>query len=189
MENMTWYQKVPNINKVDVEDLKFVFYQAEKMVDDTIKNFDSITSKSNSVVTIITTILIALVGYFFVNYSYKGTYDIGLSVVFLSICYFTYPTYLISKNIISMGYATIGSNPEKLISNQIFTDEKIKSKDTHRTILLSEIIDYKRRIEDNIKWNNNRTINLDKSVKSLLYYPFFAIIAYLFSLLLSLSLF
>lgn len=188
MEKLQWYQKIENINNISEEDLKFIFCQAEKSVDDSIKNFDSITSKSNNVVTIIATILTALVGYFFVNYSYKGTYDVQLSVVFISICYFAYPTYLISKNIISMGYATIGSNPEKLISNKIFTNDKIKSKDTHRTMLLSEIIDYKKRIEDNIIWNTQRTINLDKTMKLLIIYPFFAIIAYFFCILLSLAL-
>lgn len=185
MENLQWYQKIENINNINEEDLKFIFGQAEKIVDDSIKNFDSITSKSNSVVAIIAAILTALVGYFFVNYSYKGTYDVQLSVVFLSVCYFTYPTYLISKNIISMGYHTIGSNPEKLISNKIFTSDKIKSNDTHRTMLLSEIIDYQRRIKDNVVWNTQRTINLDKSIKLLLIYPFVAIIAYFFCVLLS----
>lgn len=188
MENLQWYEKVEDINKICVEDLKFIFYQAEKMVDDTVKNFDSITSKSNNLVTILTTIQTALVGYFFSNFSHKGNYDIGLSSVFICICYFSYPTYLISKNIISMGYATIGSNPLQLMSNEIFTSKAMKNNDTHRIMLLSEVIDYKKRIENNIFWNNKRINNLNKSIKLLLLFPFFAIIAYFFCVLLSFAL-
>jgi hypothetical protein len=184
-EDLPWYKQIPNINLINEEDLKFIFSQAEKLLDDTTKNFDSTTAKSNNIVAVVTTILTALTSYFFLNFSYQGTYNIEVTIASLSIIYFAFPTFFIFKNILSTGYCTIGSRPDKLISNLIFSDDTIKNKDTHRTMLLSEIIDYKRRIEDNIYWNRERTINLDRSIKFVLFYPFVIIIAYFFCILIS----
>jgi hypothetical protein len=52
-----------DINRVSLEDVKFVFSQAEKRLDDTVKTGESIASKTMSMITLMAGVLIALSGY------------------------------------------------------------------------------------------------------------------------------
>ncbi len=188
-ENEKWYNNIPNIHKIKEKDLQFIFAQSEKALDDSIKNFDSTTNKSINVVAVIVALLSTLIGYFSINFSIRGTFDIILSATFIIIVYLFYPAFLISKNILSTGYYTIGSNPETLISNSIFSNENINSKVESTTMILSEIISYNKRINTNIEINSKRIVYLDRTVKALLYLPAIGIITYAFLVLISFLLF
>ena len=52
-----------DVNRVSLEDVKFVFSQAEKRLDDTVKTGESIASKTMSMITLMAGVLIALSGY------------------------------------------------------------------------------------------------------------------------------
>jgi len=57
-----------DVNRVSLEDVKFIFSQAEKRLDDTVKTGESIASKTMSMITVMTGVLIALSGYTISNW-------------------------------------------------------------------------------------------------------------------------
>ena len=52
-----------DVTRVSLEDVRFVFSQAEKRLDDTAKTGESIASKTMSMMTLMAGVLIALSGY------------------------------------------------------------------------------------------------------------------------------
>ena len=57
-----------DVNRVSLEDVKFIFSQAGKRLDDTVKTGESIASKTMSMITVMTGVLIALSGYTISNW-------------------------------------------------------------------------------------------------------------------------
>jgi hypothetical protein len=58
-----------DVNLVTLEDVKLIFSQAEKRLDDTVKTGESIASKTMTMVGLLTGVLIALCGYTISNWN------------------------------------------------------------------------------------------------------------------------
>ena len=58
-----------DVDRVSLEDVKFIFSQAEKRLDDTVKTGESIASKTMSMITLLAGVLIALSGYMISNWN------------------------------------------------------------------------------------------------------------------------
>lgn len=115
-----WLPAISDVSHVSLDDGKFIFAQAEKMLDDTIKVYDATTTKSLSVLTIINVILVAQVGFFFKDFSIAGTFDPKLATILLGCAYLMYNTFFLVKNVRPNTYKMMGSHPEKLFVNEFF---------------------------------------------------------------------
>jgi hypothetical protein len=57
-----------DVDRVSLEDVKLIFSQAEKRLDDTVKTGENIASKTMSMITLMAGVLVALSGFMIANW-------------------------------------------------------------------------------------------------------------------------
>lgn len=175
---MKWKTDIENFENVSIDDVKFLFSQAEKKLDDTIKVSEAITSRSYTIITLLAGILTATTGILL-----KGLIENKIKS-YQSILTITALIYLITCllfliwNISATKYWTLGSEPQHLCKNIFFTNEIQKEL---RTIYLyiNEIEFYQERIEINLEKNRTRLVVLRNVIRAVFCLPFFILIIYL----------
>lgn len=178
-----WKATLPDEHNITLDDLKFVFYQAEKRLDDGIKNYDATTSKSITFITLTATLLTALSAYFFSQFVPGGVFDPKLCTVFVCIIYTSILLARFVYIVLPKFYQPIGSYPQDLLVNSFFTDE-IKThkwgKENVPTLYLyfSEIESYNRRLIQNATVNDLRLHIFNQSAKLILAMPVLGLLAY-----------
>lgn len=181
-----------NEKNVTIDDLKFIFGQAEKRMDDGIKNFDATTTKSVNFITFSTAILTALSAYFFSKFDPHGNFDEKLCTVLFCCLYTGYVLYRFVSIVLPKDYQPIGTFPQDLFVDDFFNGDnqwnqsEIKSPTWY--IYLSELESYQRRIAQNSEITTSRLLQFNHSAKLICGMPVFGLAFYGFSLLL-LSLF
>ncbi len=175
---MAWSANIENKRKVTKEDVKFIFDQAEKQLKDSIDTSQLIITRTNTFIAVLTTGLITLVGFAIGRIDTKSYIDtlsitsIGGSIyIFCSLLY-------ISKNIRSVNYKILGSEPKALFVDSFFTDTK-PSDERIKFLYLSEIEDYQNRIDQNKGVNEKRWKIYDNTVWLTLFIPIFILLFYL----------
>jgi hypothetical protein len=152
---MKWNIEILNFKNVSLDDAKFLFSQAEKKLDDTVKVGDSVTNRSYTIISILVGLLIALSGYFFNSVITAGIKDGKTALSLIAICYLLVCLFVLLTNIFPKSYYTLGSQPKDLAINDFFVDEI--DKDLRSVYLyVSEIENYQERIEGNFYKNNKR---------------------------------
>ena len=63
MRFQTWKAEIRFKEKLTVDDAKFIFEQAEKLLNDSVETSETIVRRMNTLITLITGSLLALVGY------------------------------------------------------------------------------------------------------------------------------
>lgn len=177
-EIKTWDTDIKRWDRFSLDDAKFIFAQAEKLLDDTIKNYDATTTKSFSILTIINGILAAQITYIFIKFDPQGIFDIKLTTVFVASGYLFYSTFSLIKNILPNRYRVIGSPPDKLFLNVFFDNENPKEIRTSQ-IYRIEILSYNTRIYFNMSLNARRLNQFTAATIRLIIYPVVCLITYL----------
>lgn len=165
-----------------IEHLKFVFSQAEKRLDESHKTFESTTTKSVTLITLIVALLSALTAYFFVNNDFSGIFSPKLFSVFVVCVYIFFVLIYIVRNILPHDYQPSGSSPSLLLTEcPQGVNEELHLKDVY----YSELVGYDKRIEHNFTMNNPRLERIRKSVNMLIYMPVLGLLIYTITFFLS----
>lgn len=177
-----WRAIIDNEHNVTINSAKFIFAQAEKRLDDTIKTFDALTTKAIALISFSGVVLSTLMAYFFVNFDPSGQYDVKLITSF--ICAFYTASVLVNfiNIVLPKVYFPMGSLPQDLYVDKRFTNEmKEYDLDIPELFLyLSEIEDYNRRIISNIYVNEDRANEFRKSVYLICLMPVIGLLFYFF---------
>ena len=144
-----------DINRVSLEDVKFIFNQAEKRLDDTVKTGESIASKTMSMITLMVGVLVALCGFMISDWKnlLSATHK-DYAAVIGSLYILGLYIYMI-KNVLPSRYFVLGSEPEELMIPQFF-DGMVQQDKITILIYMSEIENYNLRIEQNLEINTKR---------------------------------
>jgi hypothetical protein len=144
-----------DVDRVSLEDVKFIFAQAEKRLDDTVKTGESIASKTMSMITLLAGVLIALSGYMISNWNGIALASHKDEVAIIGSLYsITLAIYMI-KNVLPNKYYVLGSEPENLMNPEFF-DRTVQTDKITVFIYMNEIENYNLRIEKNLEVNNKR---------------------------------
>ena len=141
-----------DVDRVSLDDVKLIFAQAEKRLDDTVKTGESIAMKTMTMATLMAGVLIALSGFIISDWKGLSLFThrdwVGISgcVYILSLL-----IYMI-RNVMPNKYQKVGSEPEELMIPQFFTSSIPQDKIT-LFIYMSEIEEYSERIRDNTEIN------------------------------------
>lgn len=176
---MKWKTDIDNFENLTVEDAKFLFSQAEKKLDDTIKVSESITNRSYSIITLLVGILSATSGIFLKSIIENGIKYYQSILTIVAILYLIGCLFLLIWNISATKYWTLGSEPQHLCKNVFFTDQVPANL---RTIFLiiNEVENYQERIEVNLEKNRTRFILLRNVIRAMFGLPFLLFIVSLF---------
>lgn len=141
-----------DVDRVSLDDVKLIFAQAEKRLDDTVKTGESIASKTMSMITLMAGVLLGLSG--FIISDWKG---LSLAThrdwvgIFGCVYILSLLIYMI-RNVMPNKYQMLGSEPEELMIPEFFTPSIPQDKITI-FIYMNEIEEYSLRIQDNTKMN------------------------------------
>lgn len=144
-----------DIGKISVEDIKLVFAQAEKRLDDTVKTGELIASKTMTLITFMAGLLIALSGFFISNWNGWSKLNGKVFVSLIGALYMLGLVTYMLKNVLPNEYYVLGSNPRDLMSPR-FYDPVLPVDKIAIFMYMSEIENYDSRIEYNREKNNAR---------------------------------
>lgn len=144
-----------DINRVSIEDVKLVFAQAEKRLDDTVKTGELIAGKTMTLMTLMTGLFIALSGFFISNWNGWGQMNAKLFVAIVGSVYILFLFTYMLKNILPNEYFVLGSNPSELMSPS-FYDPALPKDKIAVFMYMNEIENYDFRIECNRQRNLER---------------------------------
>jgi hypothetical protein len=111
-----------------MEELKLIFNQAEKRLDNTVKEGENIASRTMTMITIMVGLLIAISGY--TISIWKGVSALAIKdwVAIVGCLYLLGLLFYIIRNIITHRYSLAGSEPADLVSSTYDDDEIPRSK-------------------------------------------------------------
>jgi len=159
-----------DVDRISLDDVKFIFTQAEKRLDDTVKTGESIASRTMAMVTLLAGVLIALSGFIISNWKSLRSATHKDYVAILGCLYIISLFIYMVKNVLPNKYFVLGSQPENLMSPQYFTSVIPQDKIT-LFIYMSEIENYNLRIEKNLSVNSRRLVRYRFSVILFLLFP------------------
>jgi hypothetical protein len=166
-----------DVNVVSLEDVKLIFSQAEKRLDDTIKTGESIASKTMTMVGLLTGVLIALCGYTISNWNDDEPLGSKVWVAILGSLYIVSLFFYMLKNVLPNRYFVLGSEPNELMISSFFANTVQQDKITV-FLYMSEIENYDWRIQRNLELNEQRWNKYRRSAIFLLLLPVFLGFAY-----------
>lgn len=176
---MRWSTDIQNFDNVSIDDAKFIFSQAEKRLDDTVKVSDAITSRSYTIITLLVGILSAISSLFLKNLIERGFLYYQTTLTLVSVIYLTGCLSLLIWNISATQYWTLGSDP-KLLAQDIFFKDGVTEKLRSVYLYVNEIENYQERIEINLQKNRTRFVTLRNVIRTMFLLPFLLIIVNLF---------
>jgi hypothetical protein len=109
-----------DINRATLEDVKLIFSQAEKRLDDTVKTGENIASKTMTMVGLMTGVLIAFWGYIISNWNDDQPLGVKVWVAILGSVYIVILFFYMLKNVLPNRYFVLGSEPNELMVPPFF---------------------------------------------------------------------
>ncbi len=159
---------VTNPDGMEIEELRFILQQAERVLDESVKSFEYSANKTMTLLATTLTLLIGLSSYLFTEFYKLKEIDILLSSISFSILYLYYIVYILSKNLKAVNVQVSGTKPDILV-NTVFYKKEVPS--TEKEMYYSVIEAYANRIESNDNLNNERVFRNDLSIKLLTFLP------------------
>ncbi len=180
---LRWKAKDLHKGKLTKEDAKFIFEQAEKQVKDSIETAAVIVSRTNTLLTVVAGLIIAITAYIIKKWFEQNIFDDLLISAVIGDTYLFTIGFLSVLNIQPLRYDPVGSLPKDLLSDPFF-HESIPDNERIIRYYVSESEDYQVRIEKNNAKNSNRWKVYKLSLWAFLITPIiFALAYYLVTLL------
>ncbi len=177
----TWEAKLENKKKLVLDDVKYIFDQAEKFLIDINESHKLVVDRTNTLLVLYTTIISALIGFNIDRIESNSLYDNITNSIWILITYLIIGIILLVRNIRPTNYMGIGTPPINLFDD-IFFKDSIPKKDRIIRMYVSEIERYQFRIQKNSIINNKKWKIFTISIYWLLITPIFFLLSYLFIL-------
>ena len=159
-----------DIDRVSLNDVKLIFAQAEKRLDDTVKTGEGIATKTMNLVTLVAGILIALSGFLISNWKGLATATNKDLIAVMGVLYVLTVFIYMIKNVLPNEYFVMGSEPSELMLPSFF-DPAVRDDKITIFLYMNEIENYDYRIEVNLVVNNGRWLRFRRTVVALLMLP------------------
>ena len=168
-------------DKSTLEDVKFIFEQAEKQLTESLETSTVIINRVNTLATILVTLLIGLVAFIITRLETEKN-EINALLITASTAvvyyYFLFAIYL-NQNIKSSEYFGIGAYPKDFFDEDFYEISPPEGKGRVYFFYLNEIESYQKRIEENNNINRYRWRIYNSSLRGLIYSPIILLIIYL----------
>jgi len=172
-----------NEGKINLEEAKFIFQQADTKLKDTVETSQIIVGRTVTIAGISIGIMVALVSYLFTKWSDSNSNFYSLLVVKIAACYYFLLNIVIVLNIHPSKYTIAGSNPSQLYGDHFFKAEHDNTIENPNNRLLElykvTIGGYESGINNNKNLNNSRWKLFRFSLWALALSPLFIIFVYI----------
>lgn len=150
--------KIPKENwkSIPIDSALFILNESKEYIDYTLKESESITNKSYSLILLLTTILSAIVGY---------TYDIIVNNNISAIVYLNFFfTFMITFLLVHLSIIVFprrlmveGRKPEELARDYLLITPKLTEKENYLSFIIQEIENSQYKIDFNLEKNKKRS--------------------------------
>lgn len=173
-----WEIKLEYKKKLQLEDAKFIFEQAEKSFDDSIETSKKILERSFSLLTLLSGVLIGLVAYSIDKWDKTHLIDdMMVTTIFAILYYLTIGLWLIFPNIRPTQYVLPGTQPKRYFNDQLFNANPPQGR--LALLYMIEIKNLQEGITENEKVNVRRWSLYKKALSLVFYSPVVFAITYL----------
>lgn len=179
-----WSNSLTQIREyTTIEELKFVFEQAEKQLQDTNETSQLIVSRATTLLTLMSGFLITIVGFgikLWIDNS-KDSLEYYNELILTTIiigCYTFYISIVLTKNIKGVGYKILGAEPMQLFIKKYYTINDTKFNRRLRMMYISEIISYQKKITYNININETRWKSINNVIMLIILLPVLLVFSY-----------
>lgn len=179
MESTHWIIDDRFNDELSEESLNFVFTQSERALDDTLKIADSITARTNSLVPVVSTVLIAISAYIIQNMGTGVAINKLATAVFVAIYLISLTFYMVG-NILPKNYCNPGVIPKDLINSHYLGNGSDKDK-IPLYFIMNQIENNEKRINQNMNVNQIRWGKYRNSVIALAIMPVVAALVFVLS--------
>ena len=176
----SWTAPIVLKEKLTLQDAKFIFDQAEKLLIDSVATSETIVSRMNTLITLITGTLFALVGYIISRIGKVFILDSSLFAASIGALFLYVLAIYSFQNNQPKDYLLPGTVPKDLF-NPAFFNQSIPNEDRLIRYYVNEIENYMYRIEINNEINNRRWSRYSLIAKALLFLPLILISCYYFT--------
>lgn len=159
-----------NVDRLSMDELKLIFSQAEKLLNDTVKEGESIASKTMSMITLMAGLLIALGGYIISIWKGFSALTNKDLVGIVGCLYLLGVLIYVINNVMTQKYLMVGSQPEDLV-NSTYIDDDITVSKMLLLLYINEIEEYNRRIANNTTLNRRHWRRYNASLRLFLFFP------------------
>ncbi len=173
-----WEANLKNWKHLSTDTLQFMLKQSEECLDETVKTFENVSTKTNQMLTIAISILTVTLGYF-LDYEER---NLELKIIaFLVVIICLAIIIVLYKNLFFDKIGVKGSLPKHLIKDKFF-NEDIEQKHQYANIVLNECEKYQEKIDKNNMINNQRRKRTTKAINLFLLLPLSLIIGKIIAL-------
>jgi hypothetical protein len=176
----SWTAAVAFKEKLTLDDAKFIFEQAEKLLNDSVGTSETIVSRMNTLITLITGSMLALIGYIISRIGKDFVFDPPMFTASVGALFLYVLAFHSFQNNQPKDYLLPGSVPKDLF-NPAFFDKAIPNDQRIVLYYVNELENYMYRIEINNEINEKRWKRYSMITGALLWLPIILIICYLFT--------
>ena len=183
MDLKDWQMHPDQEVKLSVENAKFAFDQAEKLLKEEMEISDQVVSRSYNLIALVSGLVSVFAGYCINSLDKMDDLFLCSSIGFVYSLFILYHLY---KSVKGMAYDGIGSLPSELINDKFFLpyydkDDRFRQRDFY----IDEITSYQNRILKNRKQNEQRWDNFNDAIRYIIFMPIGLIVLYLIIAILS----
>lgn len=178
----SWTASVALKEKLTLDDAKFIFEQAEKLLNDSVATSETIVSRMNTLITLITGSLLALIGYIISRLGKDVIFDPPMFTASVGALFLYVLAIYSFQNNQPKDYLLPGTVPKNLFDPAFFNNA---IPNNQRIILyyVNEFENYMYRIEINREINEKRWKRYSMIAGALLWLPIILVSCYLFTTL------
>jgi len=157
------------------EEAKFIFEQGEKHLKDQIETSQQIGTKTTTLLTVVSSLLIGVIGFAITRWSTSG-FDSLIATAITGSLYLYYIVHLLLENIKPQLYRSVGLHPRDIFDDRVF---RLENKEYRMEALyINEIKECQKRIDFNSEKNNGRWERFNRALRLVSYAPAIFIVCY-----------
>ena len=163
------------VANMTAEEGKFILDHAEKVLKDTVDTHTLIVTRTTTLITIASTITVAMIGFVINRYDVKGKIDKEAVTGLITIAYLMWINWHLVNLVLPKPFFVPGSQPKHFFRNEIFDQHK---DNRLKIIYANEIQEYQMRMNENMQKNETKWALYKKSLLRVVFTPIVLIISY-----------
>ncbi len=165
------------LEKLSIEEAKFIFDHAEKQLEDSLETNQLIITRTSTLITVTLALLLGLIGYAINRYQTMDRFDNLVTTALFGTLYLFVLSVWLTDNIRPKQYSVPGSEPKLFFVENFFKEPNADNRLIYYYV--NEIESYQERIETNKSTNATRWKMFNNSLWMLICTPLFLGLTYL----------
>lgn len=172
------WPNIENFEKLKLEEVKFIFEQAEKQLKETSDVSSLLISRTTTLVTLITGLMVGVIGYGIGKWQSNPGWNEILITSIVAVFYLFMAIVLLALNIKGADFYTLGTEPKFLFVEHFFDENKVPQDKRIIHFFVNEMVICQKKIENNKEVNDKRWKRFHTSLFMMIVFPSLLLVTY-----------